>query len=252
MTAARPVRRIIVALPAYNEEANIGELLRAIHRTLQSAGLPHCILVVDDGSRDRTPDILRACAQNLPLAVETHAANQGLGGTLRDLLRMASSHAAPGDLIVTMDSDESHSPDLIPAMVARIGEGCDVVVASRFRPGARIHGLAPHRVWASRFGSLLLRAMFPTPGLRDFTCGFRVYRAEALELAYRHYGDALVDQPGFSCMVDVLLKMRRLPLVFGEVPMILRYDLKRSRSKMRLMRTSLATLRLMFRRRVGW
>jgi dolichol-phosphate mannosyltransferase len=84
----------------------------------------------------------------------------------------------------------------------------------------------------------------------DFTCGYRAYRAEALQQAYGAYGDTFVDQDGFQCMVDVLLKLRRLPLIFGEVPMILRYDLKRGSSKMRLTRTALKTLRLLWQRRV--
>jgi len=61
-----------------------------------------------------------------------------------------------------------------------------------------------------------------------------------------------VDQDGFQCMVDILLKLRKLPLIFGEVPLILRYDLKRGPSKMRLARTSVNTLRLLWKRRTGW
>jgi dolichol-phosphate mannosyltransferase len=246
-----PPPRILVALPAYNEEANVGSLLHRIHGTLTQAGLAHSIVVVDDGSRDRTPEILSSCAQTLPLIVETHASNQGLGGALRDALKRASASAAPGDVIVTMDSDESHSPELILPMVKRVQEGCDVVIASRYQPGSRVEGLALHRVWISSLAGVLLRALFPTPGVRDYTCGFRAYRSEALQLAYARYGDSLVDQSGFPCMVDVLLKMRRLPLVFGEVPMRLRYDLKRGASKMRLLQTSLATLRLLWKRRLG-
>lgn len=251
MPTPRAGGRIIVALPAYNEEANVGILLNRIHQTLAEARLPHSIVVVDDGSRDRTPEILRSCALSMPLIVETHSVNQGLGGALRDALKRAAGGAAPGDVIITMDSDETHSPGLILSMLQRVDEGCDVVVASRFQPGARVEGLAMHRVCISWVAGLLFRALFPTPGLRDYTCGFRAYRAEALQLAYARYGDSLVDQPGFQCMADVLLKMRRLPLVFGEVPLLLRYDLKQGRSKMRLMKTSLATLRLVWRRRIG-
>jgi dolichol-phosphate mannosyltransferase len=243
--------RIIVALPAYNEESNLRALLESIHRTLAEARHDHTILVVDDGSRDRTPEILRDLAGGLPLIFETHPVNQGLGGALRDLLKKAANAARPGDIVVTMDADESHSPELIPSLVEKIGEGHDVVIASRFRPGAGVRGLALHRVWISQLSALLFRVLFPIPGVRDFTCGFRAYRAEALHLAYAHYGDALVDQPGFQCMADVLLKMRRLPLAFGEIPMLLRYDLKKSGSKMRIARTSFATLRLLWKRRIG-
>jgi len=85
----------------------------------------------------------------------------------------------------------------------------------------------------------------------DFTSGYRAYRASVLKQAYAQYGDKLVDQDGFQCMVDILLKLRTMPLIFGEVPMILRYDLKRGPSKMRLIKTAAATLRLLCARRFG-
>src|SRR5260370_26197574 len=103
----------------------------------------------------------------------------------------------------------------------------------------------------SRAGSLLMRVLFPTPGVSDYTCGYRAYRAEALQQAYAQYGDSLVDQDGFQCMVDILLKLRKLPLIFGEVPLILRYDLKLGQSKMRLMKTPVNTLGLPWRRKIG-
>jgi dolichol-phosphate mannosyltransferase len=157
--------------------------------------------------------------------------------------------SADNDIVITMDADETHSPGLMISMVRKILEGHDVVVASRYQPGSRILGLTLDRILISRIGSLLIRVVFPTPGVRDFTCGYRAYRAAALKLARRHYGDSFVDQRGFQCVIDILLKMRRLPLIFGEVPMILRYDLKLGSSKMRLMKTTLDTLRLLFNRR---
>src|SRR5262249_34292012 len=158
--------------PAYNEEGNLANLLRHIHQTLRDAGLEHSIVVVDDGSRDHTAEILRSCAQTLPLIIETHTRNQGLGGALRDALKRAVTGAAPGDLIVTMDSDETHSPDLILTMLKRVREGCDIVIASRFQPGSKVQGLAVHRVWISTLACLLFRALFPTPRARDYPCGF--------------------------------------------------------------------------------
>jgi dolichol-phosphate mannosyltransferase len=65
------------------------------------------------------------------------------------------------------------------------------------------------------------------------------------------YGASFVDQDGFPCMVDMLLKLRGMPLIFGEVPLILRYDLKQGASKMPLARTAVQTLGLLVRRRIG-
>ena len=238
-------------LPAYNEEANIAGLLRGIFESLAKDHPGFSIIVVDDGSSDGTAGILQELAHDLPLIVERHERNQGLGATLRDGLRRASELASAGDIIITMDADESHTPSQMIRMIQMVREGYDVVIASRYQPGSRVHGLSLHRKIVSRAASILMRSLFPTTGVSDYTCGYRAYRAEALHQAYTQYGDDLVSQDGFQCMVDVLLKLRRLPLKFGEVPMVLRYDLKRGKSKMRLIKTAASTLRLLWMRRIG-
>jgi len=133
--------------------------------------------------------------------------------------------------------------------VRMIREGFDVVVASRYQPGSRVVGLSFTRRMVSSVASILMRVLFPTPGLRDYTCGYRAYSATALRRAYDRYGQDFVNQEGFQCMVDVLLKLRRLDLRFGEVPMTLRYDLKLGKSKMRILKTALGTLRLIWLRK---
>jgi dolichol-phosphate mannosyltransferase len=245
------VSRIIVVLPAYNEEANIGNLLRGIFESLTDEHLGFSIIVVDDGSSDRTHQILEEYGRDFPLMVHRHAKNQGLGATIRDGLRQAAAVASERDIVITMDADESHTPGLMIRMIRMIREGYDVVIASRYQPGSRVYGLSMRRRIVSRVASLLMRVLFPTPGVTDYTCGYRAYRAKALQQAYSQYGDALVDQDGFQCMVDILLKLRKLPLIFGEVPLILRYDLKRGQSKMRIMKTAVNTLGLLWRRRIG-
>lgn len=243
--------RIIVVLPAYNEEANIGSLLRNIFESLTEDNQGFSIIVVDDGSSDGTGRILEECSHEFPILVERHEHNQGLGAALRDGLRRAADMAGERDIIITMDADESHTPGLMIRMIRMIREGYDVVIASRYQRGSRIYGLSLRRKIVSWLASKLMRAVFPTPGVSDYTCSYRAYRAVALKQAYLQFGDDLVDQDGFQCMVDILLKLRRLPLIFGEVPMILRYDLKRGQSKMRLWHTGKRTLHLLWKRRLG-
>jgi dolichol-phosphate mannosyltransferase len=95
----------------------------------------------------------------------------------------------------------------------------------------------------------MFRCLLPIPGVRDYTCGFRAYRFDALQAAANAYGSSFVSEKGFSCMVDVLLKMRHFDLVFGEVPMLLRYDQKHGPSKMNVGKTASQTIKLLLRRR---
>jgi dolichol-phosphate mannosyltransferase len=134
-------------------------------------------------------------------------------------------------------------------MVQKILEGHDIVIASRFRKGARVIGLHWMRKCLSIGASLMMRIVFPMEGVRDYTCGFRAYRAELLRKAFEVYGESFIDQRGFQCMSDILIKLRRFNPVAGEVPMILRYDFKKGSSSMKVGRTVIQTLRLVLVRR---
>lgn len=242
-------RRIHIVLPAYNEEPRLAGLFLRIAEAMTEGNLPYRVILVDDGSSDGTGAVARVWAGSIPLVVKTHEQNMGLGPTVRDGLAEAAGAAEDGDVVVTMDADDTHAPGLIVRMAQMISEGHDVVIASRYQPGARVVGLTSLRRLLSFGGSLLFRLLLPTPGVRDFTCGYRAYRAEVLKWAFATYGDRFVDQDGFQCMVDVLLKLRRGPWVFGEAPLVLRYDRKQGKSKMRVGRTVSDTLVVLAR---GW
>lgn len=251
-SASKGHAKVTVVLPAFNEQANLGRLLDRIDEAMAEAKLAYRVIVVDDGSTDGTLDVLKKYETQVPLTILRHELNQGLGIALRDGLLLASESAGNNDAVITMDADETHTPGLILRMMGMIREGHDVVIASRYQRGSRSVGVPFSRRFMSGCASLLFRIVFPTPGVRDFTCGYRAYRGGALKLAIASYGDRIVDTDGFQCMVDLLLKLRRLKLVFGEVPVILRYDLKEGQTKMRITRTALQTLALLVRRRLGF
>jgi len=218
---------------------------------MDEAGLSFEILVIDDGSTDDTFGISEQWSNKVPLRVRRHDQNQGLGATLRDGVEWACQLADPKDVIVTLDADNSHTPELILRMVRMVREGNDVVIASRFRPGSSIRGLPLHRRILSRVAGILLKLTFPIRGVRDYTCGYRAYRAGVLQKV-THDDPGFFDQEGFQVMVDILIKLRRdKNLVFGEAPLILRYDLKTGASKMDIGATTAGTLKLMLRRRFG-
>ena len=242
--------RAHVVLPAYNEEAAIGRVLDRIDEALNAAGIPYTVFVVDDGSRDGTARVVAERAARRPsICLERHPTNLGLGPTLRDGLLAAAVAAADDDVVVTLDADDTQPPELIPAMLERIAGGADVVIASRYEAGARTVGVPLHRRALSRAASLLFRMTLPIPGVKDYTCGYRAYRAAVLKAAIQGFGDRFVDQQGFQSMVDVLLKLRGRGLTFAEVPLVLRYDVKYGASKMKVAATIGGTLRLLARRR---
>jgi dolichol-phosphate mannosyltransferase len=249
--SARRAQKVFIVLPAFNEELRIGKLLDRIDKVMFDDFLDYSVIVVDDGSTDRTAEIIKQYIGKIPVIYQEHKINVGLGGTIRDGLHTAMSMATEHDIIVTMDSDDTHTPGLILRMVHMIREGYDVIIASRYQHEARVVGVPLVRRLLSSVASLILRCLFPIRGVKDYTCGYRAYRAVVLQHAHKHYGARLFDQDGFQCMVDILLKLRPMHLIFGEVPFVLRYDCKEGGTKMKIGATIKKTLVLILKRRLG-
>ena len=245
-------RTIHVVLPAYNEAANVGAVLRSLEQAERESSLRMHAIVVDDGSEDRTGEVVRSHDGKLQITLIQHLSNLGLGAALRDGLLSAMDSSLDDDLIVTMDADDTHTPAAIVGMAAKIDQGFDVLIASRYREGSEVVGVPLFRRFLSYSASLLFRIVFPIQGVRDFTCGYRAYRASVLREATSRYREEFVNQEGFQCMVDTLLKLSRMKLKFGEVPLVLRYDRKSGKSKMRILRTINKTLILLLKRRLGF
>lgn len=227
-----------IVLPAYNEEAGLEKLLLRIKSTMEGAGLDYHVVVVNDGSKDNTAEKAQQQAGTLPITIINHERNKGLGEALKTGLRKSVESCSPRDLIVTMDADNTHPPDLIPTMVSRIDGGYDLVIASRFVKGAKEYGLRWHRKLLSRGASLLMRTLFRMNGVRDYTCGFRAYRAETLKQGFLEWGERFIQEKGFNAIVEILLKLRAQKIKAYELPLILHYDWKEGASKMPIIKTT--------------
>ena len=225
--------KITVLMPAYNEERDLPGLLERTKLALQGWA-DYQVMIVDDGSTDRTAAIATEASRHMPLTLIQHARNQGLGAAIRTGLKAASQ---TDGVVVTMDADNSQGPELIRQMIDEIDSGADVVIASRFQPGSQEVGVPAHRKFLSHLSSAGIRLLVGYPGARDYTCGFRVYRADVLRRLVARYGDNFLRENGFSCMLELLLNLRRIQAKVAEVPLVLRYDLKEGASKMRILRT---------------
>jgi len=241
--------KIWIVLPAYNEEKALPHLIEALVEDLTDEKREFEILIVNDGSQDRTAEVATAYCSEAPVRIFNNGTNKGLAETLRSGLLEAIKLARKDDIVITMDADNTHPAGLILRMVRLIREGNDVVIASRYRNGSYVKGLSLYRRFLSCGGSWLCRILFPIRGVRDYTCGYRAYRVAALSQLISRHGEVFISEKGFASMVDILLRLREQQLIFAEVPLILRYDLKPGLSKMNVSKTIKETLSLLVRRR---
>jgi len=167
-------KRVLVALPALNEEATVAGVISGIPVELQGAGKPD-ILVVDDGSKDGTADAARIAGAT----VISHGRNLGLGEAFRTALRYARRKGY--HCLVTMDSDGQFDPSHIHTLLApAINDEADLVTASRFADPELIPDMPGMKLWGNRRVARLVSRLSGVP-IRDATCGYRVYGPRALE-----------------------------------------------------------------------
>jgi dolichol-phosphate mannosyltransferase len=238
--------KIHIVLPAYNEEASLDHLLKRLDFTIQDSNLDAVITIVNDGSTDKTMEVAKNFRGNSVIKIIDQQPNKGLAETIKNGLFAVVHECQDEDIIIVMDADNSHTPGLMLRMVNLIKEGCDIVIASRYQKGARIKGLSNSRKLLSLGASWLFRVLVGIPHVRDYTCGYRAYKAEILKKAFAHYKENFIKQTGFSCMIEILLRMIKFDPIIEEVPLILRYDMKESLSKMKVSLTIKQTLKMLF------
>ncbi len=189
-----------MVLPAFNEEAGIERLVRATVPVLDRLGGAYEILVVDDGSTDRTAEIAsRLAAADPAIRVLRHPTNQGYGAALR-----TGFDAARKEWILLLDADGQFRPEEVDRFVAA-APGADLVVGYRRRradPGHR-------RIFAAVWG-VLMRGVLGVR-VRDVNCGFKLMRASVIQSLDLRSRGALIS-------AEFLAKASRAGAVSVEVP----------------------------------
>jgi dolichol-phosphate mannosyltransferase len=225
---------IIILLPAFNEEHSLSILMPKLEGALSEIGEEYIVVACNDGSEDNTQKVLNDLALSMPLEIIEHKINRGLGETSRDLFERASALSKKGDVIVRLDCDDTHEAEYIAPIVEKVRSGFDVVIASRFEKGGGQLGVSRYRAFISRCANVFMKIFFPISGLKEYSCGFRGYRAEKIQEVISVYGNNFIQLKGlgFTCTLEKLVKLKLIGAKFGEIPFVLRYDQKVGDSKM--------------------
>jgi dolichol-phosphate mannosyltransferase len=232
---------IFILLPAFNEEKSLHPLMEKLEGFLNQTKQDYKIIACNDGSSDKTIDMLREYARKIPMEIIEHSINRGLGESSRDLFEKAVEIGNAGDVIIRMDCDDTHESKYIPDILRKLEQGYDVVVASRFEKGGGQMGVNGYRAFISRGANLFMKIFFPIQGLKEYSCGYRGYRYSKIKEAIDFYGNNFIQLKGlgFTCTLEKLVKLKLIGARFGEIPFLHRYDQKQSESKMV---TSITTL----------
>jgi dolichol-phosphate mannosyltransferase len=201
-----------VVIPAYNEEAGIEACVRAVDSALAKLENRTALIVVDDGSRDRTASRLAALDPRPErLMVVDHGTNRGYGAALRTGTLEAEQRGF--DYVVFMDSDLTNDPRYLRDFAGRMAGGADVVKASRYTAGGGTEGVPLWRVAVSRVGNGVARVLFGLP-VRDCTNGFRAVRTGLLT-------SVDLRENRFAVIMEELYRLRPLASSYAEVPIVL-------------------------------
>lgn len=204
---AQANRTALVIVPTFNERDNLPVLTAAL-MVYPEIGM----LIVDDNSPDGTGELADKLARTYPDRIEVlhRTANRGLGRSYLDGIRHALHR--PVDVICQMDSDLSHDPRQLRALIAAT-EHADVVIGSRYIPGGAIVNWPLQRRLLSRFANSYIR-LVTRMSARDCTSGYRCWRRDAL-------ASIPLDQTGsggYSFLVEMIFAASVAGLRFAEVP----------------------------------
>lgn len=242
--------KLIVILPAYNEEGNVNEMvsdwLKQLDVLSERFDTEGSILLVDDGSSDDTAAIAAELArEEQRFSYIKHERNQGLGAAVQTGFTYIMKNYSDVSYICIMDCDNTQPPRFIESMIEKQrSSGADIVIASRYQKGADIKGLTFHRELASIGAKYVYRFCFGIKGVQDYTCGYRLYVAEIIRKIFTAYDGVIAKEKGFTCMAEILYRASVCGAVFAEVPFELRYDLKNGASKMHVFKTIINSFKL--------
>ena len=204
----RRVSRLLVCIPTYNEADNILPLVEKIHLALPEAD----VLVVDDASPDGTGDLVRArMLKDAQLSIMSRPGKLGLGTAYMAGFAYGLQHEYT--CVTTMDSDFSHPPERLPALLQAVDEGAHLAIGSRYVPGGGIIGWGIGRRVLSGTANFAARRILRLR-THDCTGGFRCYGLRAMQFVVMRP----LRSSGYSALIELLTRCERAGMTIREVP----------------------------------
>ena len=235
-----------ILLPAFKEKKNLVKVLQNIEKICTK--IKNIVVVlIDDCSSDKTY-LLKKKKYRFRLIYKRHKKNMGLSIALETGFKLISEQNKNNtkDVVITLDSDNTHPILIIPGMLKKIKDGKDIVVASRFVNSSKVKGLSLGRHILSIGAKHLFKLFYPHQKLNDYTCNFRAYKFQLIIDALKNKNFFKNEDFNIAAKIIIFLIKKNKNINIEEVPFTLSYNKKIGASKMKLIKTIFLTLRLLF------
>jgi len=201
-----------IIIPTINESKNLEILIPKIEKVLKK---DIDVLIVDSNSSDNTKDVVKKFRKEYRNISILTCKKKGLGNAyvsgIKHCIKKASSN-----VIIQMDADLSHPPELLPLMIAKIKEGNDVCIASRYVEKGGTPDWSKRRKFTSKLGNLYIRHTADLKKIMDCTSGYRAIRLEKL----KKISLEKLHLRGYAFQVNLLYELNKNNSRFSEIPLI--------------------------------
>jgi glycosyltransferase involved in cell wall biosynthesis len=221
---------IYVCIPSYNEAETVGLVLWKIRKVFEEFPREYQILVADDGSSDRTPELLEPYTRVLPLTVIRSETRRGYARSVEALLArgLELTDRPKRDSAVLMHADFTHGPQYLPDFLRRLESGADLVVGEA---GTVLGEPSASRRLARRWASRLLRRGLRVPGVSDLVSGFLAVRLVVLRQVFKGGNRPLMGE-GWAANAELVARTAGYARRVESVRIEERHDLRARESRL--------------------
>jgi dolichyl-phosphate beta-glucosyltransferase len=231
--------KLSVVVPCYNEEQRLPRTIEQIERYLDARGVSYELILVDDGSADRTRRVMdEAAARNKAVRIVALPENRGKGRALAEGVKVSR-----GEEVLVTDADLSTPIDELEKLEGALAAGAGVAIASRAVRGSRVELSQPfYRVLMGKVFNLIVQVVL-LPGIWDTQCGFKLFRGD---VAREVFPELTTD--GFGYDPEVLYLAKKRAVRIAELPVVWRNS---APTKVMAVRSSLDMFRHVVQVRLG-
>lgn len=232
-------------IPVYNEIKNLPRLLRDTETYMSENNFEFRFIFLNDGSTDGSLEFLeKEKKNNDKIHILSHYPNKGVRDSFLEGFNEFLKRAKEDDILVTKEADNTSDNQVLKEMLdSIIDKGYDIALASCYAPGGGFENTTLFRKILSSTANLMVKIRFGLWGFWTFSSFYRAFSYECLKKAFSE-DQKMMTSNGFTCVVEMLIKLNRMGFKISEIPMVLRSSERQGKSKIPVFKTILGYLKL--------